>query len=108
MQYGEPEGAFRAVVTAGWGVKSSGDVEAPTGHFAVVEIPEHAGERAEMRAAVFDGDAEAAEGFDCLDAGWYLVTEDSNGNVSYSRDSQVWVNRRFDELDAAYALWLDR
>src|SRR5689334_16906680 len=46
--------AFRQIVTAGWANKSDGNVEANTGHFALITIEPN--EMPELIDAVFDGE----------------------------------------------------
>lgn len=84
MIYGTIEGVYRSIISAGWAVKSGGDVEASTGHYAVLEIPAHPGERAEMREAVFGEDETEAAVFDSAASGWFFVVEGSSGNISYA------------------------
>ena len=84
MITGTTNGVFRSIANAQWGVQSGGDVEAPCGFFTVVQIPEHAGERAEMREAVFE-DPDEVVIFDGLAAGWYFVVQDSDGGVAHTR-----------------------
>lgn len=106
MIYGTVHGAFRSIVSAGWNVKSGGDVEANTGHFAIVEIPAHAGERAEMRDAVFAEDEVEAEIFDSIPAGWFMVFEDSQGNVGLANaDNKADAEQMFQSAEADYAEW---
>lgn len=106
MLYGTIEGVFRSIITAGWNVKSDGDVEANTGHFAIVEIPEHDGERDQMREAVFMDELDEAEVFDRIPTGWYLVVEDSQGNVTYSQTAnRDEAFRLFQTSEAKYAEW---
>lgn len=99
------EDAFKALAEAGWGVMSSGAVEAPTGRFTVVEIPEHAGERAEMREAVFTDDN--AGNFDSMESGWFFVTQSSSG-VEYDRcRNRDYAFARFSLTRAEYEDWED-
>lgn len=99
------EATFKAIVEALWGVMSSGATDAPTGHFAVVEIPEHAGERAEMADAVFDGDNAT---FDDLETGWYFVIQHSPDELTYDKcKNRDYALARFSLARAAYEDWLD-
>jgi hypothetical protein len=107
MLYGTAEGVFRSIITAGWNVKSDGDVEANTGHFAIVEIPEHEGERNQMRDAVFLDELDPAEVFDTIQAGWYFVVENSQGNVSFVQaKNEADAYRLFQTAEAEYAEWV--
>lgn len=106
MLYGTVEGVLRSIITAGWNVKSDGEVEATTGHFAIVEIPEHHGERLQMRDAVFLDELDPAEVFDKMPSGWYFVVEDSQGNVNFVQaESKADSYRLFHKAEAEYAQW---
>lgn len=106
MIHGTVHGAFRSIVTAGWNVKSGGDVESATGHFAIVEIPAHAGERAEMRDAVFSDNPDEKKVFDSIPAGWFMVIEDSQGNVGLVKaDDKSEADQMFENAEAEYAEW---
>lgn len=106
MIYGSVAGVFRSIITAGWANDSDGSVEASTGHFAKVEIPSHAGERAEMRDAVFSEDSEEGAVFDTIEAGWYLVKEDSDGNVTYEKcKGYAEATVLFEGLEHDFAEW---
>ena len=69
---------FKSIISAGWANKSDGNVEAPTGAFAVVEIPRPLGELAEMKAAVEDPDLEK---FDWPPPAFYFCSENSLGQI---------------------------
>lgn len=99
------EDAFKAIAEAGWGVMSSGAFEAPTGRFTVVEIPEHPGERAEMREAVFDG---VSETFDNMETGWFFILRRSPSDLIYERcKNRDYALARFALARAAYEDWAD-
>lgn len=106
MIYGTIQGVMRSIVNAGWHVKSDGNVMFPVGYFSVVEIPSHAGERAEMRDAVFSDDETEAEEFDKAEAGWYFVTQHEDGNVYVTAcDDEDEANQRYANLESVYAEW---
>lgn len=106
MIHGTVHGAFRSIVNAGWNVKSVGEVEATTGHFAVVEIPAHVGERAAMRDAVFSDNPDEETVFDSIPSGWFIVIEDSQGNIGLvNADNEADANRMFNDAEAEYAEW---
>lgn len=66
---------FKDLITAGWNVKSDGNVEAPSGHFAIVEIPSHPGELLEMQNALDSVD------YDWPEPGWYFCVENDLGQI---------------------------
>lgn len=106
MIHGTVHGAFRSIVSAGWNVKSGGDVEANTGHFAIVEIPTQDGERAEMRDAVFSDNPDEEKVFDSIPAGWFVVIEDSQGNIGLVKaDDKAEADQIFGIYEADYAEW---
>lgn len=77
----EYDSLFKSIVTEGWCVSSTGDVESPTGYFSITEIPAHDGERDEMWAAVLDETTGLDIDADLPDPGWYLTIEESNGMI---------------------------
>jgi hypothetical protein len=106
MIHGTVHGAFRSIVNAGWNVKSGGEVEAITGHFAVVEIPAHVGERAAMRDAVFSDNPDEETVFDSIPSGWFIVIEDSQGNIGLvNADDEADANQMFHNAEVEYAEW---
>lgn len=83
---------FQQVVTEGWANLSDGNVEAPTGHFAVIQIDDN--ELGEVRDA-FDSSL--------IEAGSYLLIEDSDGNAAlHTYPSLDDVMKIFNELQARY------
>ena len=106
MIYGTVEGVMRSIVNAGWHVKSDGHVVFPVGYFSVVEIPAHAGERAEMRDAVFGENLDEEKVFDTIEAGWYFVTIHDDGNVYVTRcENEDEANQRYANVETVYAEW---
>lgn len=92
--------AFQQIVTAGWANMSDGEVEAPTGHFAFINI--EPAELAELTSAVFDDDASAS----IIYPGSYILIEDSHGNATlmeYRLKSKALEVLR--HLMREYALW---
>lgn len=90
--------AFRTIVSSGWANLSDGNVEASTGHFALVRI-----EAAEL--------AELVEAFEdyfttTISPGNYLVVEDSDGNTElteyYMLDGALEV---YNHLSREFAIW---
>lgn len=99
------EGTFRAIVKALRAIASDGLHYAPTGHFAIVEIPEDESKRKEMRRVVFQGDNET---FDGLDAGWYFVVQSSPDSLTYDKcESRDYALARFSLARAAYIEWMN-
>lgn len=89
---------LQRVVTAGWANQSDGNVEAPTGHFAKIIIEPN--ELNELVNAVFDGE-------DCLlGAGYYLLTEDSDGNALVEQFAErTPLHAEYNRLVSDYAHW---
>lgn len=100
------EDTFKAIVDAKWGVVSSGIIDAPTGHFTVVEIPKHEGERTEMREAVFEN--EDAGTFDDIEAGWYIAIQSPPNTLTYEKcQNRDYAFARFALARSAYEDWED-
>lgn len=95
---------FRDIVTAGWANLTDGEVEAPTGHFAVVSI--EPAERAELVAAVWDTDEDRAEAEKLIYPGDYMVFEDSDGNTELIEYlSLAAAMGVFNQFQRDYNLW---
>lgn len=97
---------FKSIVNAGWGVKSGGEMESPSGFFTVVEIPSHDGERTEMREAVFSEDAAGAALYDSVEPGWYFVEQTTQGITDYGRcKNKRYAYARFHLCEGIYNEW---
>ena len=95
---------FKAIISAGWNVKSDGDVEAPSGFFALVEVPDHPGELSEMQDAVGDETIDD----EWPDCGWYVTREDSDGLIFvYEQSSQRVAETAYDKLQDDFLDWAD-
>ena len=93
---------FKAIISAGWNMKSDGDVESPSGFFALVEIPDHYGELAEMQDAVGDETVDD----EWPDTGWYVSYENSDGLIFVLEcASQHVAERTYDEFEEQYNTW---
>lgn len=81
---------------------SSGNVDAPTGYFAVYEVDEAVVNACqdEFGAVLPPGDQSQVPGF-----GWYLVVSDSLGFVWVYSDTQTKVQAAYDQLQHDFALW---
>ena len=91
--------SFRTITLGGWANLSDGDVEAPTGFFALVHIEPN--ELAELKAA-FDDEY----GFVLPMPGSYLYGQDSNGNSSVTE--YLTLDRAleaYNQLSREFALW---
>lgn len=101
---------MQAIITAQWSNNSNGDVEAPTGHFAIVERPSHPGELNDMLAAIEDMDdpdnIDMIHAFEDAEPGFYAVVEDSNGLVHITGPhTQQEATEWFTKAEDAYAEW---
>lgn len=106
MNYGTQAGALLAVSTAGWGVSTIGATD--IGWEMLIEIPEHSGERAEMREAVFDTPGEDREAFDTLPSGWYVLVQSYTGGLSViRRGTEAEAREEYARFEAIYKRWLD-
>lgn len=108
---GTKDGALLAIGYAGWGVKSDGHVECPgAGYFFLIEVPEHPGERAELRAAVFEFDEgmhDDMEAFDALRSGWYVLNRREDGSVMVTEcDNRDRAEQMYRTCESVYADWM--
>lgn len=98
------ERAMQALITAGWANGSTGEVEAPTGHVAIVDLTT---ERAMMAQVLADAGEEEGD-LDAIRPGWYVVVEDDQGNVGVTGPvSQAEAESSLRRAEAAYAEWGD-
>ena len=95
----DDERNLRALVTAGWANESDGHVDSPMGHFAIIDL---VNDRHEM-ADVLEIDEDELPA-----AHYYLVVEDSNGNVDVSTYYMFSsAEDEFRDLQQHYVLWAD-
>lgn len=97
---------FRQIISTGWAVKSNGDVDSPSGYFAVVEIPGDTGSLAEMRDAV-EPHGEYRYLTNWPDPGWYVTLENELGQIFvYKTGSQITAMGEYYRLEADYERWM--
>lgn len=97
----ELENALKQIITAGWAMKSDGDVEAPTGYFA--KIPIAANELSELLDAVF-GATNPPEAQ--IEPGCYVTKEDSAGNMwVWKYDNKYMMDVMYARFEREYAEW---
>lgn len=92
------ERTLDGLVTAGWANASDGDVESPTGHFALIDLTT---ER-EAMAELLDDDEILP------DPAWYVVIVDTIGNryvESHRTEGDATI--RYNDLERAYLAWHD-
>lgn len=99
--------AMQAIISAGFNETSDGDVESPTGHFAVIERPEDPKELAGILESI--NDPEEQEAFSAHEVGFYEVIENSQGFVYINgpvdrATAMVWFNAN----QYAYTLWAEK
>lgn len=96
---------FKSIVTGEWGVKSDGDVEAPVGHFALVEIPLNLRERADMVDAC-KNEYDDEDDWNTLEPGWYLCRQESSGLMyAFKVESQGAAEFGYTQMLAEYSRW---
>ena len=94
---------FKAIVSAGWCVKSDGHVESPQGYFSVTEIPSHVHELKDMQDAVEEGHTPWST---WPESGWYVTVEDNLGFIYvYPTSGEAQAIELFVKLADAYAKW---
>lgn len=97
---------FRQIITAGWNVKSDGEVESPTGFFALVEIPtKYTGEYYEMLLAV-EGEPLQLP-WNELESGWYVTVENSDGIIFvFKCPGKSFAENLYTATETQYNKWL--
>lgn len=101
---------FKQLVTALWSVKSDGEVEAPTGFFALVEIPEGSYEFKDMVDSVgldeyYDDEGKPSG---VAKAGWYVTQENEYGIIFvYEFKNKGAADVAYNELTSIYEGWLN-
>lgn len=96
----ELENAFKQIITAGWAMKSDGNVEAPCGYFA--KIPIAPNELSELLDAVFDGDVPEVT----IQPGYYFTKEDSAGNMwIWKFDNKYLMDAFYRIFEREYENW---
>lgn len=95
------ENTLKTLITNGWADVESGDVEAPTGYFAIVTIRQHVTHEELREFNTLCGEDEVYPA-----AGHYFTLENSYGTLIYLRyDSLEEAQRAFQAHDDAYGLW---
>lgn len=95
---------FKQTITAGWNVRGDGHVEAPTGYFALIEVPPHQGEFADLMDAVFD--TEKPENIDLPPVGWYVTVENDQGILRWTRfPSKTQAKLQYERLVKEFIAW---
>lgn len=95
------DNAFKALITAGWSNMSNGDVEAPTGHFAIIDMIT---ERDMLRDVLAESDL--ADALDSIEPKWYGVRENSDGLVFLESFDCEWHARKwFDQQEELFETW---
>ena len=98
------EALFDAIVSGGWANRSDGNVEAPTGHFAMVSNSPD--ELLELRQAFEDVTDVYGDVSDADLTGHFIVITDSAGFISITRyPSAVSAASEFVTLQNRFAAW---
>jgi hypothetical protein len=95
-----------ALVTAGWGVKSGGEVDSPTGAYGVLEVPDHLPEYIEMLEIVAE-EIRLTQPADLMPSpGWYITQVDSNGvKYTFECNGKAEADIVFARLESYYLEW---
>lgn len=97
------DNTFKALVTAGWCVKSNGNVESTTGYFSITEIPSHQEELNEMKAALEDEINE--QDLAWPESGWYFTFESNSGFLWAFKMTRDRAFKLYEQAEAEYADW---
>jgi hypothetical protein len=98
---GQYDSTMRLLTTVDDTLDSNGNVEAPVGWFALVELPSELGER-EALESWLRGCDETHGKIELPDGGWYLYTQDNQGL------SMVYECEDYDHAALLYSLLSDR
>lgn len=94
----DDERVLRTLITYGWANESTGDVECPMGHVALIDLTT---ER-DMMLDLLEEDERLPE------PGWYVVVEDNLGLVHPMRFDLERVARKvYDRHEATYTMWAE-
>lgn len=94
--------AFKAIVAAGWAMKSDGNVEAPTGYFAKIPISKE--ELPELMDAVFGHVDDPDEV--TIEPGYYVTKENSDGIIwIWKYNAKFLMDSHYASLEREYAEW---
>lgn len=98
------ESAMQALVTAGWANGSTGEVESPVGHVAIVDLTSERAMLAQVLAEAGEGETD----LEVIRPGWYVVVEDDQGNVTVTNPmSEAEAQAALRRAEAAYVEWSD-
>ncbi len=93
------ENLASALVTEGWANQSDGEVDAPSGHFAIIDATTE-------REIMADLTEYVGEDFSAVPAAWLLVEHDDQGFVTVTEcDSEADAQARYAALEAIYVAW---
>ena len=98
------ETACQKIITAGWANRSNGDVNAPTGHFALIDLPEN--EMPELLDAMSDElDESEFEAIRNEMGNTLFVLEVMDGRVLVSNSPYPVALRLFNSLSDSFEKW---
>jgi hypothetical protein len=98
------DGLFKQIITAGWAVKSDGNVESPLGYFALVEIPSSSGERDEMSGAL-ELNEHDQQLFEELTSAWFITREMNTGIIYVYQCGELFAKTWYDRLEKIFLMW---
>jgi len=98
------ENAFQALITEGWANESTGEVDAPTGHVAIIDMSTERTMMAQVLAETDEEDPGAL--IETIRPGWYVVVEDSQGNVDVTGPvSEAEAQHALEQAEVEYGNW---
>lgn len=94
---------FKTIISAGWAVASDGNVEAPSGYFARVEIP--AGSERDSFIDMLSEWPDLVKLFGEIEPGWYLTQENESGIIWVYWSNEPQVTDAYHRLGEQYTEW---
>lgn len=103
----EHDDTFKLICQEGWANQSSGNVEAPTGYYWLVEVTADGAEQ-DFMGTVQSELEKYGQTYIYPDTGWYVVVQDNQGIwFVYEVPSETAARDIYSRLEAEYLAWDD-
>ena len=94
------DNAFKAIISNGWANETDGNVEAPMGFFAIIDLTT---EREQITEILAEYELDGA--MEHIEPSWYITTEDTRGFLSYERSTEIAAKEWFKQMQKRYYKW---
>lgn len=102
----EHDDTFKLICQEGWANQSSGNVEAPTGYFWLVEAPVNDSSWEDFLGRVQSELENYGQTFIAPNFGWYLVVQDNDGIwFVYECINEIEAREAYQILENQYSEW---